>query len=164
VGKLKTLKVDKGPEFAGRVLDQWAHLNGVEIDSSRPSKPTDNMHSEAFNGRLQPECLYASWFLSLDDARERLEAWRREYNGRPMRRPAAGVTAELDPAGVRRAGSTSPTSCVAPDQSWARDQSCRRTKLSTDRFYGAGHGAGQIDWRHAALDSAFVPVKKEDAH
>jgi putative transposase len=69
-----------GPEFAGRMLDQWAHLNGVEIDFSRPGKPTDNAHIEAFNGRLRAECLNASWFLSLADARDRLEAWRREYN------------------------------------------------------------------------------------
>ena len=83
-GRPKTLKVDNGPEFAGRMLDQWAHLNGVEIDFSRPGKPTDNAHIEAFNSRLRAECLNASWFLSLADARERLEAWRRVYtrNGR----------------------------------------------------------------------------------
>ncbi len=79
-GRPKTLKVDNGPEFAGRLLDQWAHLNGVEIDFSRPGKPTDNAHIEAFNARLRAECLNASWFLSLADARDRLEAWRREYN------------------------------------------------------------------------------------
>ena len=79
-GRPKTLKVDNGPEFAGRMLDGWAYLNGAEIDFSRPGKPTDNAHIEAFNGRLRAECLNASWFLSLADARERLEAWRREYN------------------------------------------------------------------------------------
>jgi len=31
-----------GPEFAGRMLDQWGYLNRVEIDFSRPGKPTDN--------------------------------------------------------------------------------------------------------------------------
>jgi putative transposase len=79
-GRPKTLKVDNGPGFAGRLLDQWAHLNGVEIDFSRPGKPTDNAHIEAFNARLRAECLNASWFLSVADARDRLEAWRREYN------------------------------------------------------------------------------------
>ncbi len=73
-GRPKTVKVDNGPEFAGRMLDQWAHLNGVEIDFSRPGKPTANAHIEAFNSRLRPECLNAWWFLSLADARERLEA------------------------------------------------------------------------------------------
>ncbi len=79
-GRPKTLKVDNGPGFAGRMLDRWAHLGGVEIDFSRPGRPTDNAHMEAFNSRLRAECLNASWFLSLADARERLEAWRREYN------------------------------------------------------------------------------------
>ncbi len=52
------------------LLDQWAYLNGVEIDFSRPGKPTDNAYIESFNGRLRAECLNASWFLSLADARE----------------------------------------------------------------------------------------------
>lgn len=30
-----------GPEFAGRPLDQWPYLNGVELDFSRPGTPTD---------------------------------------------------------------------------------------------------------------------------
>ena len=29
-----------GPEFAGRLIDHWAYLNGVELDFSRPGKPT----------------------------------------------------------------------------------------------------------------------------
>ena len=75
-GKPKSLRCDNGPEFAGRMLDQWAYLNGVEIDFSRPGKPTDNAYIEAFNARLRAECLNASWFLSMADARDRIEAWR----------------------------------------------------------------------------------------
>ncbi len=41
----------------------------VELDFSRPGKPTDNAGVESFNGRLRQECLNASWFLSLADAR-----------------------------------------------------------------------------------------------
>jgi putative transposase len=52
----------------------------VEIDFSRPGKPTDNAFIEAFNARLRAECLNASWFLSLADARARIEEWRRHYN------------------------------------------------------------------------------------
>ncbi len=79
-GRPKSLRVDNGPEFAGRMLDQWAYLKGVELDFSRPGKPTDNSYIEAFNGRLRAECLNASWFLSLSEARDRIEQWRREYN------------------------------------------------------------------------------------
>jgi putative transposase len=62
------------------VLDRWAYLNRVGIDFSRPGKPTDNGPIEAFNGRLRAECLNASWFLSMADARDRIEGWRCAYN------------------------------------------------------------------------------------
>jgi putative transposase len=67
-------------ESAGRLLDQWAYLNGVELDFSRPGTPTDNAFIEAFNARVRAECLNASWSLSLADARQRIEAWRVDYN------------------------------------------------------------------------------------
>jgi putative transposase len=79
-GKPKTIRCDNGPEFAGKMLDQWAYHNGVEIDFSRPGKPTDNAFCEAFNGRVRAECLNASWFLSMADAIERIEEWRCHYN------------------------------------------------------------------------------------
>jgi putative transposase len=75
-----TIRVDNGPEFTSRVLDQWAYLRGVQLDFSRPGKPTDNAFIEAFNARLRQECLNESWFLSLDDAEEKVAAWRRHYN------------------------------------------------------------------------------------
>ena len=78
----QTIRLDNGPEFISKVLDQWAHLNGVELDFSRPGKPSDNAFIEAFNGRLREECLNENWFLSLEDAREKVEVWRREYNRR----------------------------------------------------------------------------------
>jgi putative transposase len=79
-GKPRSIRVDNGPEFAGRMLDQWAYLNKVELDFSRPGKPGDNAFIEAFNGRLRQECLNASWFLSMGDARTRIEEWRIDYN------------------------------------------------------------------------------------
>src|SRR6516165_6563625 len=47
---------------------------------SRPGKPTDNAFIESFNGKFRAECLNAHWFMSLDDARRKCEAWRRDYN------------------------------------------------------------------------------------
>ena len=76
----KRIQVDNGPEFTSTRLDQWAYFNGVELDFIRPGRPMDNGIIEAFNGRLRQECLNESWFLSLDDAREKVEAWRQEYN------------------------------------------------------------------------------------
>jgi putative transposase len=79
-GKPRSIRVDNGPEFAGRLLDQWAYLNKVELDFSRPGKPTDNAFIEAFNSRLRQECLNTSWFLSMADARQRIDSWRVDYN------------------------------------------------------------------------------------
>jgi putative transposase len=79
-GKPRSIRVDNGPEFAGRMLDQWAYLNQVELDFSRPGKPGDNAFVEAFNGRLRQECLNASWFPSMGDAPIRIEEWRMDYN------------------------------------------------------------------------------------
>lgn len=74
------IRVDNGPEFISRALDHWAYINRVTLDFSRPGKPTDNAFVESFNGRLRDECLNTHWFLSLEDARAKLEAWRRDFN------------------------------------------------------------------------------------
>lgn len=79
-GTPKTIRVDQGSEFISKDMDLWAYRNGVTLDFSRPGKPTDNAFIEAFNGRFRAECLNAHWFLSLADARKKLETWRRDYN------------------------------------------------------------------------------------
>jgi putative transposase len=79
-GVPRTIKSDNGSEFISKVMDKWAYGRGVELDSCRPGKPTDNANVESFNGRLRQECLNASWFMSLDDTRGKIEAWRQYYN------------------------------------------------------------------------------------
>ena len=80
VGFPTTIRVDQGTEFVSRDLDLWAYQRGVTLDFSRPGKPTDNAFIESFNGKFRAECLNAHWFMSLDDARRKCEAWRRDYN------------------------------------------------------------------------------------
>lgn len=58
---------------------QWAYWNKVELDFSRPGKPTDDAFIESFNSRLRQECLNENWFLSLVDAKQKIEAWRHHY-------------------------------------------------------------------------------------
>jgi putative transposase len=79
-GLPSTIKTDNGSEFISKVMDKWAYERGVELDFSRPGKPTDNARVESFNGRLRQECLNAHWFLSLDDAQAKIGAWRTYYN------------------------------------------------------------------------------------
>lgn len=79
-GLPSTIKSDNGSELISKVMDKWACERRVELDFSRPGKPTDNANVESFNGRLRQECLNATWFMSLDDARGKIEAWRQYYN------------------------------------------------------------------------------------
>lgn len=61
-------------------MDRWAYEKNVELEFSRPGKPTDNAFIESFNGSLRDECLNVNWFLSLQDAQEKLNAWKLDYN------------------------------------------------------------------------------------
>lgn len=48
----------------------------------------ENGHIESFNGRLRDECLNVMQFMSLEDARAKIEAWRVDYN---QRRPHSSL-------------------------------------------------------------------------
>ena len=79
-GVPERIRVDNGPEFISKEVDLWAYAQGVVLDFSRPGKPTDNAFIESFNSRFRQECLNEHWFLSLEDAKEKVEAWRGHYN------------------------------------------------------------------------------------
>lgn len=68
------------PVDALPIGERWAYQKGVVLDFSRPGKPTDNAFIVSFNGKLRAECLNAHWFLSLDDAKAKMEEWRKNYN------------------------------------------------------------------------------------
>ena len=75
-----SITVDHGPEFLSWALEDWAWRNHVKLDFTHPGKPTENGYIESFNGRLRDECLNVNQFLSLEDARAKIEAWRVDYN------------------------------------------------------------------------------------
>jgi putative transposase len=94
-----------GGEFISRDLDLWAYANDVTLDFSRPGKPTDNGFIEAFNSKLRAKCLNAHCFMDFADAREKLKAWRRDYNeARPHSAISYNVPIDLHIPG----GATSP--------------------------------------------------------
>jgi putative transposase len=74
------IQCDNGSEFISRALDKWAYDHGVVMDFSRPGKPMDNATVESFNGSFRDECLNVNWFLSMEDAQEKIEKWRQDYN------------------------------------------------------------------------------------
>ena len=79
-----TVFADSGSELTGRLLDMWAYHHGVRLDFSRPGKPTDNRYAETFNGSLLDEFLNVHWFKTLAEAKQVLQAWRRDdHESRP---------------------------------------------------------------------------------
>jgi len=74
------IRLDNGPEFISKDLDRWASLNNVTLDFSRKGKPTDNSYCESFNGSFRNECLNINWFMSMEDAIQKIKDWRNEYN------------------------------------------------------------------------------------
>ena len=74
------MQVDNGTEFQSKVLDGWAFDHGVKLDFIRPGKPVDNCFIESFTARLRDECFNVNLFVSLADARRKIEAWRIDQN------------------------------------------------------------------------------------
>ncbi len=73
-GVPKMLFCDNGAEFTNQIMDLRAYQSGVQINFSRPGKPTDNAHVESFNGTFRAECLDTHWFTSLTEAKQIIEA------------------------------------------------------------------------------------------
>lgn len=80
-GAPEIIRVDNGPEFISKELDLWAYNHKINLDFSRPRKPTDNAFIESFNNRVRQELLNPHWFTSVADARKKAAAWRKDYNG-----------------------------------------------------------------------------------
>lgn len=71
---------DNGTEFTSHAILQWAKENAVNWQYIQPGKPMQNGYIESFNGKLRDECLNENWFVSLQQAKEIIEAWRFDYN------------------------------------------------------------------------------------
>ncbi len=79
-GLPEVITMDNGPEFAGKILDEWAYRKRVKLNFIRPGKPIENAYAESFNGRFRDECLNTNWFMNLKHARNIIEDWRKDYN------------------------------------------------------------------------------------
>ena len=79
---------DNGPEFTGKVLDRWAYEQKVKLEFIQPGKPVQNCYVESFNGTFRDDCLNEHWFISLREARGRIERWRLDYN---LNRPHSSI-------------------------------------------------------------------------
>jgi len=79
-GKPMAIRSDNGPEFTSRHFLAWCLERKIDLVHIEPGKPVQNAHVESFHGKLRDECLNASWFANLFEARRKIAVWREEYN------------------------------------------------------------------------------------
>jgi putative transposase len=80
VGYRRIFVTDNGPKFAAKAARHWLQRVGIQTLLLQAGSLWENGHVESFNGRFRDECLNANVFVSLHDARQKMEAWRIDYN------------------------------------------------------------------------------------
>jgi putative transposase len=80
-GTPQSIRCDNGPELTSRHFLGWCEERQIQVIHIQPGKPTQNGHVESFNGRFRDECLNATWFRNLADARHKIARWKDDYNG-----------------------------------------------------------------------------------
>jgi putative transposase len=79
-GRPESIRMDNGSELTSRHFLAWGIDRRISLAHIQPGKPVQNAFIESFNGRLRDECLNTNWFRNLWEARQKITAWRDEYN------------------------------------------------------------------------------------
>jgi len=81
---------------------------------------------ESFNGRLRVECLNTHWFLSLANARTKIEAWLRDHReSRPHTALGWLTPVEYTVSTAGKPGGCGPNSCWAGSETQGRSTPAR---------------------------------------
>jgi putative transposase len=76
----KQIVCDNGTEFTSKAFMKWAADNNIDLHFIDKGKPMQNAFVESFKGKFRNECLNEEWFLSIQEAREKIKNWQNEYN------------------------------------------------------------------------------------
>ena len=79
-GKPVTVVSNNGTELTSIAILKWCQETNVEWHYIQPGKPMQNGFVESFNGSFRDECLNETLFSSLPEARDRISAWKEDYN------------------------------------------------------------------------------------
>jgi len=79
-GYPEVLVLDNGPENTSLSMLRWSVDHRVRLHFIAPGKPVQNAFVESFNGKFRDECLNEHEFITLEEARDIIEAWRQDYN------------------------------------------------------------------------------------
>lgn len=79
-GRPLTVVSDNGTEFTSMAILRWSQDRQIDWHYVAPGKPMQNGFIESFNGSFRDECLNETLFSSLPEARDRISAWKEDYN------------------------------------------------------------------------------------
>ena len=85
-GMPESIRCDNGPELTSRHFLGWCEERKIQLIHIQPGRPMQNGHVESFNGRMRDECLNASWFRNLADARDKMSHLTRRVHRRATHR------------------------------------------------------------------------------
>jgi putative transposase len=143
-GVPQAIRCDNGPELTSRHFLAWCIEQQIELLHIQPGKPTQNARIESFHGRLREECLNASWFQNLFDARRKIAAWRQEYNEERPHSSLGYLTPKEFATSMRAAESGS--ALLAPPSSAANPEVTQNPKTDTAEIRGKlGRKSGRGD-------------------
>ncbi|KZY00957.1 integrase [Sulfitobacter sp. HI0023] len=69
-----------GTELINMAVLRWCQETRIEWHYIAPGKPMQNAFVDSFNGSFRDELLNETLFSSLAEAREKIGAWKEDYN------------------------------------------------------------------------------------
>ena len=79
-GRPRTIVSDNGTELTSMAVLQWCQDTQIDWHYIAPGKPMQNAFVESFTGSFRDELLNETLFSSLTEAREKITAWKEDYN------------------------------------------------------------------------------------
>jgi Integrase core domain len=107
----------------------------VKLQFIEPGKPIQNVFIESFNSRLREECLNEQVFVSLDDARSKIERWRIQYNRERPHSSLGHLTPEESAAKNQMSSAMARTAWPADQMLAGAVQCAPASDPKPDRFF-----------------------------